>query len=219
MKHPLKTLLASLFLGLSALTLQAQPAPRILVVDMAELYDGHYKTEEQNAKLQADEQRAQVDLERLNTDGNRLVSEYTELVEQSRNPALSNDAKTKMEQDAQAKLEQIQAKQNEVQNFRANIQRSLQTRIQTFRDLMLEEISKTATEVAKQKGATLLVDKSGPSLIGISSFIYVDDAYDITAEVMGIINRDRPATSPASATSAAPAASGDTPEVRFPGAK
>ncbi|GAB1488493.1 hypothetical protein MASR2M8_09380 [Opitutaceae bacterium] len=222
MKTIRNSLCVLLALGASALGLMAQPAPKILVVDMATLYDGHYKTQQQNAKLQADEQIAQESLEKLNAEGNALVREYQELVDQARNPALSDDAKNKVGEDAQRKLEQIQNKQNEVQNFRTNIQRTLQNRIQTFRSLLLEEIGKVAADVAKGKGATILVDKSGPSLIGISNFLYVDPTYDITAEVAAIVNRDRPADSPAPAAAApAPAATApdSVPSVGFPSAK
>lgn len=223
MKTIRNSLCVLLAFGASALGLMAQPAPKILVVDMATLYDGHYKTQEQTAKLQADEQKAQQDLEKLNAEGNTLVKEYQDLVEQAKNPVLSDEAKNKVGEDAQRKLEQIQGKQNEVQNFRTNIQRSLQTRIQTFRSLMLEEIGKIAADVAKQKGATLLIDKSGPSLIGISNFLYVDPSYDITTEVAALVNRDRPANMPAPAAAApAPAATNSgsgatTPSVSFPG--
>ena len=41
--------------------------------------------------------------------------------------------------------------------------------LNTFRSLMLEEISKVAADVAKRKGATLLFDKAGPTAIGISN--------------------------------------------------
>ncbi len=226
MKHVLKTLSAVLVFGASALGLQAQPPPRILVVDMAALYDGHYKTEEQNAKLQSDEQLARVRLDQLNAEGTKLVGEYTALEEQARNPALSEEARAKVIQEAQAKMEQIQSKENEVQTFRANIQQNLQGRIQTYREVMLEEISKVATEMAKTRGATILVDKSGPSVIGISNFIYVDPSYDITEAEMAELNKDRPATpaaapAPAAPTSSTPAPSGDAgvPAVTFPGAK
>lgn len=211
MKPIVKSLLAACVFGVSALVCAAQ-APKIAVVDMARLYDTHYKTEEQKAKLRGDEQKAQEELEKLNAEGNELVERYKELVEQAQNPALSNEAKAKAEQDAQAKLEEIQRKQNEVQSFRVNTQRSLQQRLKTFSDLMIEEIGRIATDVAKRQGVTLLLDKSGPSLIGISSVVYVDPALDITDAVAAEINKDRPAGA------AAPAA-GDEPSVSFPGTK
>ena len=227
MKNLLKTLLVSVALGASVL--HAQPALKVAVVDMAQLYDKHYLTEQQNAKLQVDEKRAQDELQRLNVEGNTIVAAYQEMMEQMNNHVLSNEAKAKLEQDAQKKLEEIQAKQNEVQTFRQTVQRSLQSQIGNFREILLEDLSKLATEIAKKKGATLLIDKSAPAGFGISNVIYVDAGYDITEEVMAEVNKNRPATPPAPAAAApatapaaapaAPAPAGtDAPAVSFPGA-
>jgi outer membrane protein len=220
MKTSLKTLIALAFAGLFTVAAQAQPAPKIFVVDMAKLYDAHYKTEEQNGKLKADQQKAEEELQKLNAEGNTLVKQFNDLKEQVNNPTLSSDAKTKAQQDLEAKGQDIQRKQNEVNSFRANTQRSLQQRINNFKQFLLEEISKTAVDIAKKKGATLLVDKSGPTLIGLPSLLYFDPAYDITEDVSKEINKDRPAG--AAAAPAAPAAkpaSGEAPSVSFPGAK
>lgn len=225
MKKSILAVIAAAVLGGAALTASAQPSAKILVVDMAKLLDSHYKTEEQNVKLRGDEQKAQEQIDELNKEGNTLVEEYKASVEKAKNPALSSDAKTKAESEAQSKLEEIQKKQNQVQSFRNQTQRAFQQRIKTFRDLMLEEIGKIATDIAKKKGATLLLDKSGPSLIGISSIVYYDEAYDITEEVLKEINKSRPAGSvsaapasaaPASATPAPAADGGDKPLFVMP---
>ena len=86
-------------IALSAVVAQAA-APTILVVDMAKLYDSHYKTEEHNAKLRADEQKAQEEIEKMNKDGNVLVEEYKGLSEQANNPSLTDAAKAKAEAEA-----------------------------------------------------------------------------------------------------------------------
>ena len=218
MNKTAQTLFALAAFSISTLCVHAQPAPKILVVDLAKLYDSHYKTEEQTAKLSGDEKKASEELEKLNAEGTALVEQYKELVEQAKNPALTGEARTRAEGEAQKKLEEIQAKQNEVGTFRNNATRSIQQRIKTYMSLMLEEISKIATDVAKKKGATLLIDKSGPSAIGVSNIVYFDSAYDITDEVMKEINKDRPA-SPVTAPSAAPAKSGEAPLITVPGAK
>jgi outer membrane protein len=205
MKNPIKHAVAIAAFCALALGAAAQPAPKIFVVDMAKLYDTHYKTIEQNAKIQADDQKAQEEVEKMNKEGNALVEEYKTMNEQSNNPALSTDAKSKAQDAAAKKLEAIQNKQREVQTFIQNTRNSLGQRLQTFRSLMLEEISKVATDVAKRKGATLLIDKAGPTAIGISSFIYTDPGYDLTEEVLKEINKDRPANAP-TAPPAAPAA-------------
>lgn len=224
MKKTIQTLIALAAFSATALIAHAQPAPKILVVDMAKLYDGHYKTEEQNAKLRGDEQKAQEELDKLNKEGNDLVEQYKELVDQSNNPAATAEAKSKAQDEAQRMLEQIQRKQQEVQSFQANTRNSLQQRIQTFRSLMVEEISKTAVDIAKRKGATILLDKSGPTLIGVSNILYTDAAYDITEEVSKEVNKDRPAsattTAPAASSTAAPKAAepaSGSPMITLPG--
>lgn len=194
------TLLAAFATGSTALL--AQPAFKLVIVDMAKIYDSHFKTEEANAKFRAAEQKAQEQVEELNKQGQTLVDEYKELMEQSKNTLLTPEARAKSEGDGQKKLEDIQRKQQEVQNFRTNTQRSLQQRIKTHRDLLLEEISKVVNELAKRKGATLVVDKSGPTLFGIPSVLYSDPAYDITEEVVKEVNKDRPAAPPAAAAPA-----------------
>ena len=226
MKNPVRSLLAVAAFGAVTMIAQAQPAPKIMVVDMAKLYDNHYKTEEQNAKLRGDEQKAQEELDKLNKEGNALVEQYKELAEQAQNPAATAEAKQKAEAAARQKLEDINRKRNEVESFRVNTTRSLQQRVQNFKTIMLEEISKLATDVAKKKGATMLMDKSGPSLIGVPSLIYTDAGYDITDDVMKEINSTRPAAS-AAAPAAAPAAPapaatgakpGESPTITVPGA-
>ncbi|MEX2045263.1 MAG: OmpH family outer membrane protein [Opitutus sp.] len=223
MKHSIQSLFAIVALGVFAVAAQAQPAIKIVVVDMAKIYDNHYKTIEQNAKIQSDDAKAQEEVDKMNKEGNVLVEEYKSLTEQAQNVALTAEAKTRAQTAAQQKLEAIQLKQREVQTFIQNTRNSLQQRLQTFRSLMLEEISKIATDVAKRRGATIMLDKAGPSLIGISNIVYADPAYEITEEVMAEVNKTRPAgapTAPAAApapVSSQPAPAQGGPAVTVPG--
>jgi outer membrane protein len=219
MKKSIQSLFALTVFGAAALLVQAQPAPKILVVDLAKLYDSHYKTEEQQAKLRADEQKAQEELDRLNKEGNDLVAKYKELAEQANSTVLTAEAKTKAQGEAQKMLEEIRRKQTDVQTFQQNTRNSLQQRIKTFAELMLEEISKIAVDVAKRKGATLLLDKTGRSLIGVPMILYADADYDITSDVMKEINKDRPAASATATPAASADSNSDSPKITLPGAK
>jgi outer membrane protein len=218
MKKSIQSLFAVAALAFSALTVQAQTGPKILVVDLAKLFDGHYKTQEQLAKLQADESKAQDQLAQITKEGNALVEQYKELDEESKNPTATAEAKAKAQADAQKKYDEIQQKRQEQQSFVQTTQRTLQQRSQTFKTLMIEEISKTAVDIAKSHGATFLIDKSGPSLIGVSNILYFDPTLDITDEVQAVINKDRPAVTPTpTPTAAAPDSTSDTPKITVPG--
>ena len=216
MKKLIQTLIAVAAFGAFTLAAQAQPAVKLVVVDMAKLYDTHYKTVEKNAQLQADDAKAQEEVDKMNKEGNALVEEYKALNYKAGNPALTAEAKSSAQNEAQKRLAAIQQKQQEVQTFIQNTRNSLQQRMQTYKALILEEISKTATTVAQRKGATLVIDKSGPSLFLIPSVIYADPGFDITDDVAKEINKDRPASAtPAAAPASAPAAG--APAVSVPG--
>jgi outer membrane protein len=205
MNKMIRTLMTLAALAVGSTALQAQPALKLIVVDMAKVFDSHYKSEEANAKFKDAEQKAREQAEELNKQGQALVEEYKELAEQAKNALLTPEARTKAEGDAQKKLDEIRRKQEEVQSFRVQTERSLQQRIKTHRDLLLEEISKSVAEIAKKQGATLVLDKSGPTLFGIPAVIYADAGYDITDQVVAEVNKDRPpapAAAPAAATPA-----------------
>lgn len=218
MKKSIQSILAVAAFAFTALSSHAQTAPKILVVDLAKLFDNHYKTQEQQAKLQADEAKAKDQLDQIAKEGNALVEQFKELDDQSKNPTATAEAKSKAQADAQKKLDEIHQKQAEQQQFVQSTTKLLQQRFQSFKTLLLEEITKTATDIAKQKGATILIDKSGPSLVGVSNILYSDPTLDITDEVMAAINKDRPAVTPTPVTTTAPAATtGDAPKITVPG--
>jgi outer membrane protein len=215
MKNLIRSLIALATLSAGSIALHAQPAVKLVVVDMAKVFDSHYKSEEANVKFRDAEQKAQEQAEELRKQGQILVDEYKELAEQAKSTLLTPEARTKAEADMAKKYEEIQRKQADVQNFVQNTQRSLQQRIGSHRDLLLEEISKLVVEVAKKHGATLALDKSGPSVFRIPVVLYADAAYDITEEVIIEENKDRPAPAAAPAA-AAPAAA--TPQFTVPNA-
>ena len=223
MKKSIQSLVAVAAIAFSALTTHAQTAPKILVVDLAKLFDNHWKTQEQQAKLQADEAKAKDQLDQITKDGNALVEQFKELDEQSKNPTATAEAKAKAQGEAQKKYDEIQQKRSEQNSFIQNTRNTLQQRFQTFKTLMIEEITKTAVEIAKKQGASLLLDKSGPTLVGVSNVLFFDPSYDITEQVMTELNKDRPASAPTPTASApaaaAPAATGDSPKITVPGIK
>lgn len=202
MKNIIRTLLAVATLSLGAGVLTAQAPFKLVVVDMAKVFDNHYKKAEADVKFKESEATARQDLEAMTKQGQALVDEFRALEEKTKSAMLTEDAKAQAQKEAEAKVAEIQRLQQRVQEYRQAASTQLQQRIKTHRDILLEEISKAVTEIARRKGATLVLDKAGPSLFGISNVIYADPSYDITEEVMAEVNKSRPP--------AAPAASGGT---------
>ncbi len=186
-----KTLAVLTLAGLCSIA-AAQPALNVITVDMNRLLKDYHKSAEATAKLQEAGRKAEEQIEAMNKQGQELVEQFKEMEEQSKSLLLSEDARHKAAEDARAKFEEIQRKDVEVKGFAANTQRALQQRTGTTIQLLLEEIQKVATDIAKRRGGTVLFDKSGPSQLGIPTILYSDISYDITEEVLKEINKDAP---------------------------
>lgn len=214
MNKRIRFVIALAVAGIAATAAQAQSAQKIMVVDIAKVYESHYKTAEQNALLQADQKKASEELQRRAKEIDGVVAELKDMEEQLQNPVTTDEAKKKIQEEGSKKLQDLQGKQREAQGMQANLQRLFQERIGQFRALLLDEISKVAADVAKKKGATFLVDKSGPSVIGVPVFLYTDASVEITDAVIAEINASKPASS------AAPAKAADSaPAIKVPGSK
>jgi outer membrane protein len=210
---PLFALAASMVL---ALALRAQPEPKILVVDIAKVFDSYYGKQTEEAKLRADAQKAEADMQNLVKEGNDLVDQYKDLVDQSKNPALTKEAQAAADDNSKKKMEEITKKQNELNSFKQTVQRQFQERIQNIHNVIISSINVAATNVAKRHGASLVFDKSGISAFGEQFLIYSDPAYDITDEVVTEVNKDRPPPPPAGSSAAPGAPSADEPKLTVP---
>jgi outer membrane protein len=208
MKKLLKSLLVLTAFGSIALFAQAQTAPKILFVDIAKLYEGHYKTKAGMAALQAAGQKAQTQIDGMSKERDTLIEQWKELQDQSKNnPAATEEAKAKAAAQAQDKYEEIRVKTADMNKFNETASRELQQRHADLVATVTGEIAKIAADVAKRDGATILMDKSGPSNNGLPVILYSDPSADITDEVAAEIAKTRPVAAPETpAASQAPAA-------------
>lgn len=217
MKNTLKNLFA--LVAFASLTVAGlAQAPKIAIVDMAYLFDNHYKTAEQNAVFKGEQERVKAEINRLNGEGLALQEEAKSIADQLNNPVLSEDAKAKIEDEARAKVGELQRKQNEMNQLVNNSTESLRKRVMNFRSLLLDEISKVAVDVAKRQGATILLDKSGPTVLGMPTVLFNDESMEITQTVLAEINKNKPADSAVGTPGPASTSSDETPTVSFPGA-
>ena len=210
----------------TGLSSHAQTAPKVVVADIAKIFETHYETQAENVKIKADTDKAQAQLDTMRKEFTDLVNEYKKLQDDVNNPVSTPEAKAAAQTAAQKKGAEAQAKQTDVQNFANQARATLQQRLQNFRTMMIEEIDKVVNQVAQTHNATLVLDKSALSPAGSPIVIYSDSSYDITDEVIAAIAKNKPATAAAApeatpATTSAPAApapSADTPSITVPGA-
>lgn len=171
---------------------QAVAEHSIMTVDVATLYDNYHKTKEAGEKIQGRFDTAKAQLDEMIASGESEVEAYKTMIEQAQNPALSDEARSEAERDADLQMEKIRTMQQEVQMFRQSTNSQLSQQQATQRQFMLEEIKTVILEVAQQKGVDLVFDISTGTNIGLPSVIYANPAWDSTNEVLDVLNADAP---------------------------
>jgi outer membrane protein len=210
MKNSAKSLLCAALAFLGVAALQAQPAPKIVVLDLQSVFDGYYETAAQFSKLNEIQENLKKDLEALNKDIGDLTKQYNDLASSvQNNPAITATAKADAQAKGQELVGRIQRKREEGQFMANSVNEQLNSSLGTYRESTIKIISAAAVEVAKQKGANMLIDKSPNTTYRTSSFLWFDPSYeDITEAVLKKVNTGHEAEAAAAAAKRAAAAGG-----------
>ncbi len=187
----LTRLLLPVFALCAAASVSFAQSPKIVVVDLGVLYDGHHKTVAFNQQMDEDEKTANAKIEELNTAGNALIAQYQEQLKVFESAESTEAQKDEATTKGQELVQQIQEKQQELAAVRQQSAQYFQGRIQAFRDELLQEITTVATEVAKEQGADFLFDKAGATMAGLPSLLYAKESHDITAAVAARIEDNK----------------------------
>lgn len=179
MKKVLITLTAFTAFTLSAF---AQTAPKILTVDMVDLYSKYNKAIDAQKKFESTIKTAQDEINEMLESGMKMGQEFQELSAKANNPALTEDARKKFEEQARTKAEEIQKKEVEINNFKQSTDQTLAARRQAVVNEHLYEIKNVVEKIAKQQKASFVLNSGGGMLM------YFDPASDITKEAIKVLN-------------------------------
>lgn len=156
-----------------ALTLSAScgfAAEKIAVVEYDKVVKEYYKTADEIAKLKSIEKEKQEQAQGMIDELNKLKGEYQLLA----------DGKDKKE-----KEDLIKFKTAELNKFWKNANETMSNANTVMLRSLDQEIRGKIAAMAKDKGYNLiLVDKV---------FVYADESYDITEDVITLINAEKPA--------------------------
>lgn len=193
MRKPILTfaLLVASLAGSSAFA--AEPAIKLITVSIERAYDGYWETKDNDRKLGEQRAKAQEQLDEARKRIEALQNEVKTKDEESKNSALSKEAQERAANEARAKFEELKQADAVARQFVENTQRQIQINQKNFHDIMFQRISEKVLEIGKARGATIILDTSGPTGFGISSILYADAGFDITDQVIIEMNKSKPA--------------------------
>lgn len=195
MKKLLITITACAALSLSAF---GKTPVKILTVDLNDVLNKYTKVQDSQKKIQAALITAEEDFNKMREALIDSGKEYEELIAKSKNPALSEDARKRFEEQASSSQESLQKQQAELQQFLAQTNQTLEQRRASILKLHLSEIKDAVAKIAIQQDATFVIN--GNQIEEGGPLLYISPEYDITKETLQALNK----TSSTKASSARP---------------
>ena len=175
----------------------AQDKLKIATVDMQTLFKQYHRTNAAQKEVNVERAKIQQNNnERLETI-RALENELQGLRKQLDDPSLSDKRKQELFKDFQMKTQEGVALDRERREFLQRRNTALNEKmVQKMRGI-LEEIRKLVEQRAKADDYDYVFDKSGLSTSQVPFLLYTKDATDITAGLLGVLNKDAPAAAPA----------------------
>ncbi len=182
-----KLLIGLMLCGLSTAAF-AQKAPNMVTVDVNKALAGYGRLQEAQVKFEASVETARTE---LTTESDKLkvaAEELQGLQEKTQNPALTEEKIEEIRNELQEKFGVYQQMQADLQQMQQRTERTLADRRRNILSLHLEEIKDAIKQVCKERGANLALNLDG------NVVLYADSVFDITNDVLQVLNTKVPAT-------------------------
>jgi outer membrane protein len=186
--------LAVCILGLSIGASETHAQERqgeIMFINLDSVFTNYYKTKDAEAelKVQADEfkEERQQKISELET----LQGDYEALRGQAQSAALNEEARGAKRAEAEDKLLEMRSLENDIRQREQAAQRRMDEQSRRVRTRLIGEINEIIQNHALTRGYHAIIDYSGNSLNGVPTVVFYNPKYDITAEIIGMLNARR----------------------------
>ena len=151
------------------------------VVDLAEVYSEFYlaKAAQENFRLLA--QQAKSELEKMMNEGKLLFEERDTLMKKLDAPALSEDARKKLEEQLTEVDAKIRQKGEAIGQFQQEKEMKLNEQRQMILAEHFKEINLDMERMAKERNLECILNKT--------AVLYADSALDLTADAVREVNK------------------------------
>ena len=169
---------------------QAQDFSKVAVVDYNTILKDYYKAKDSQKQMEELAARYQKERNEREAGLKSLVESINKLQKDMQDPAISDAKKKEKENQLKSKGEEGQVKQREMMAFGQTASKILEDKRQRLTTELTEEVNKALSQIAKNKYNMVFVKPQVPSP---GALIFSEGMDDITAQVLGLLNKDAPA--------------------------
>ncbi len=166
----------------------ADALERIAFIDMERVFQEFHKTQLADAQLKRQAREFAQERDVLVEQAEALRDEHNELRSQAMDPAISDEAREDIMVQVEEKLVEFREKENEINEFNQLRAKQLEDQGRRMRENIVEEIQSVINRYARNNNHIAVIDSSSQSLNAIDVVLFVDTRYDITDDVIELLN-------------------------------
>ena len=187
MKSVLAIMAAALFLAAGSV----HAADEIAFIDLQEVFKQFYKTQMAQDQIRQQADDIKMEREEMESEVEGIKAEVEVLRTDARDQALSEEARSSKRDLLEEKLVELQKKEQEMIDFEKLRMEQLEAQNQRMTKKLFDEIHEAVINYAKMQGYAAVIDRSSQSRIGTDSVLYANTKFDITANVLEVLNEGR----------------------------
>ncbi|MBI2441649.1 MAG: OmpH family outer membrane protein [Lentisphaerae bacterium] len=190
--------MAALYLALAAALNAAEPA--MAFVSMERLFDDYYKTKAANVKLKVRFESLDETRRDLLTQVKTLKSAVEQLSAEARDKSLNDAERAKKRAAAEDKFTLFREAEDKLLEFDNTYKKQFGEQMKESQQQLVGEIRAVIAAYVKEHGLRIVFDSSGKTLNSVEAVVYYDPAFDITEEILKILNKNSPPSKDAKST-------------------
>ncbi len=169
----------------------AQGGLKVGTVDMREVFQSYHRTKTAQEKLREVEDEAKAQLEKRLETYKALLEDMKRLEQEAQDESFSDEEKKKRETSFQEKAQEARNLEREITEFRNTRQKQIRDRHERMTRGLVGEIMETIRTKAEQENFNMVFDISEDVRNTYPLVIYSLDSYEMTAEIIQILNEDQ----------------------------
>ncbi len=185
----MRKLLLPIVVALTAsFAVTATALERVVFINMERVFTEFDKTQMADAQLKRQAREFAEERDVMVREAEAIRDEFNELRSQAMDEALSEAAQEELKAAAEDKLVEFRQKEQEINEFNQLRAKQLEDQGRRMRENIVTEIQSVINRHARNNNHIAVIDSSAQSLNAIDTVLYVDSRYDITEEIIAILN-------------------------------
>ena len=187
----MKKLIYMMFFGMFLALGSAQAAEEIAFIDLQEVFKRFYKTQLAQDQMRQQFDDIKMEREEIEQEVEVMKEEIEVLRTDSRDDTLSEEVRANKRDQLEEKLVDLQKKEQDMIEFEKLRMQQVEQQNTRMTKKLFDEIHEVIIFHAKAKGYAAVVDRSAQSRIGTDTVLFASPEFDITADVLAVLNEGR----------------------------